>query len=403
MKKVELLSPAGSIDKLNVAYKFGADAVYIGGKAFNLRAKSSNFSKEAIKEAVDLAHSLNKKLYVALNILAHEREMKALPPFIRYLDEVGVDAVIVADLGILDLVTENSDLKIHVSTQASTTNSRAVKMWQKLGAKRVVLARECTIDEIKRIKDTVPEMELEVFVHGAMCMTYSGRCNLSSYFSNRDGNRGVCTSSCRWNYSVVEEKRPGEYFPVYEDETGSYMYNSKDLCTVEFLDKILEAGVDGLKIEGRMKSLAYCATTARVYRQALDSWLSGDYKMQESWLKELKAVSNRGYTSGFYFGELDSNSENLEGGYYGTHRFLGHVIRQTGENEYLIDVKDKIVSGLYIEVLTENVEIKKIKFEAKDVKNNESIEFAQPNMQVNMITSEKLNPFDVLRLEKAPI
>ena len=267
MASAELLAPAGDMEKLKTVFHYGADAVYLGGKAFNLRAQSHNFSKESLKDAVNYAHAIGKKVYVTLNIIAHEKEIKALPGFVRYLEEIGVDAVIVADLGVLDVVAEESNLPIHISTQASTTNWRSIKMWKKLGAKRVVLARECTISEIKKIKDQVPEMEIEVFVHGAMCMAYSGRCMISQYMTERDGNRGACANACRWKYSVVEEKRPGEHYPVYEDDTGSYLYNSKDLCTIDFIDQLLDAGVDGLKIEGRMKTIFYAASATWKYTE----------------------------------------------------------------------------------------------------------------------------------------
>jgi putative protease len=403
VRKVELLSPAGSLDKLKVAYKFGADAVYLGGKAFNLRSRSSNFAMDELTEAVDFAHSIGKKVYVALNILAHDKEIKALPNFIKHLEKSKVDAVIVADLGILDLVTEVSNLPIHISTQASSTNWRAVKMYQKMGAKRVVLAREVSIAEMKKIKDQVPEMELEVFVHGSMCMTYSGRCNLSSYFAERDGNRGACANTCRWKYSVVEERRPGEYFPVYEDETGTYMYNSKDLCTIEFLDQLLDAGVDGLKIEGRMKSLLYVATTTKVYREGLDAYLRGEFKVDPSWLHELKSYSHRGYTSGFYLGKLDKNSENLQGGYQTQYKFLGHVMDVDDEGNHLLDVKDKLIAGSEIEVVSPQGQPLSNRINVLvNHKSGDQIEVAQPNMTVKAKFATPVSPFDVLRQKVAP-
>jgi len=248
MSQIELLSPAGNMEKLKTVLRYGADAVYMGGKAFNLRAGSSNFSIDDLRAGVEYTHSVGKKVYVTLNIIAHNRDIKALPNFIKNLEQMGVDAVIVADIGIMSLVQENSNLPIHVSTQASTANWATAKQFHKLGAKRVILARELSLDEIKGIKDKVPDLELEVFVHGAMCMTYSGRCTMSSYMSSRDSNHGMCANSCRWKYALVEEKRPGQYFPVYEDETGNYLYNSKDLCTIDFLDKIVDAGITSLKI-----------------------------------------------------------------------------------------------------------------------------------------------------------
>lgn len=398
MRNIELLSPAGSLDKLKVAFRYGADAVYLGGKAFNLRARSSNFNKDELTEAIAYAHSLGKKVYITLNILAHDREISALPPFVKHLEQAGADAVIVADLGIMDLVREHSNLPIHVSTQASTTNWRSVKMYKQLGAKRVVLAREVSIPEIKKIKDAVPDMELEVFVHGSMCMTYSGRCNLSSYFAERDGNRGSCANTCRWKYSVVEERRPGEYFPVYEDDTGTYMYNSKDLCSVEFLDQLLDAGVDGLKIEGRMKSLLYVATTTRVYREALDAYQRGEWAVNPEWRLELETYSNRGYTSGFYFGKLDKNSENRVGGYQQTRKFLGHVVERNADGVCTIEVKDKFGVQQAIEIIKPSGAIHQYMIpEITDLKTGKALEFAQPNMVVQIKLDQQVEALDVLR------
>ncbi len=406
MPKVELLSPAGSMLKLKTAFRYGADAVYLGGKAFNLRAQSSNFSKDGLKEAVDYAHGLGKKVYVTLNIIAHNREIKALPNFVKYLDEIDVDAVIVADLGVLELVQDVSDLPIHISTQSSSTNWRTVKMWKRLGVKRVVLAREVTIDDMKRIKDQVPEMELEVFIHGSMCMTYSGRCNLSSYFAERDGNRGVCANTCRWKFALVEEKRPGEYFPVYEDENGSHIYNSKDLCSIEFLDKLIDAGVDGLKIEGRMKSLMYAATTAKIYRQGIDSCYSEEgFKFDREWRTELETFTNRGYTSGFYFGKLDKNSEARQGGYTATHKIIGYIGEpMTEPNQYTLNVLNKVSKGSDIEVLKPSGENKTVKVAGMyRLDNGNELDIAQPNdcIRVEFI-GEGIEASDILRKRSEP-
>jgi putative protease len=396
VRKIEILSPAGNLDKLNVAFRFGADAVYLGGKAFNLRARSGNFSLTELKSAIDNAHAIGKKVYVTLNILAHDREINALPTFIKMLGEAGADAVIVADLGVIDLVREFSDLPIHISTQASSTNWRSVRAYQKLGAKRVVLARECTIDEMKRIKDAVPEMELEVFVHGSMCMTYSGRCNLSNYLSERDGNRGSCTNSCRWKYALQIERRPGEYYPVEEDETGTYIYNSKDLCTVEFLDKILDAGVDGLKIEGRMKSMFYCATTTRVYREALEAWRSGNWAVDPEWLQRLMSYSHRNYTSGFYLGRLDRKSENLKGSYRQTHKFLGYI-GVDAQGGRVMHMRDKYLAGDRIEVLKPSGE--NLFMTVDDMISTTTelpVTTAQPSMILKAGLPDWVEPWDVL-------
>ena len=400
----ELVSPAGGLDKLQAAYRYGADAVYLGGKSFNLRAKSSNFSFAEMEQALACAKQAGKRVYVALNILAHERELKPLPKFIQRLDAMQVDAVIVSDLGVLELVKENSDLSVHVSTQASVTNWRSARMWHKLGAKRCVLARELNLTEIKRIKDQVPELELEVFVHGAMCMTYSGRCNLSSYFSERDGNRGVCSNTCRWQYSVVEEKRPNEYFPVYEDDTGSYIYNSKDLCTIEFLDKILDAGVSALKIEGRMKSLLYCAVTTKVYRAALNSYLSGDYLYDTDWLAQLQTVSHRGYTAGFFHGKLDGDFQNRCGDYKYTHKYVGYISQQESSDAgfYRTSVHEKIHLGDELELVQPDGQ-RKFTLSSMRHAQGTQVNLAQPNMEVALSIPYPCQKYDVLRKVKGNV
>lgn len=400
--EIELVAPAGSMDKLKIALRYGADAVYLGGRSFNLRARSSNFSLAQLEEAADYVHAHNKRVFVALNIIAHERELKALPTFIKHLDRLAVDGVIVSDLGVLELVRENSSLAVHVSTQASVTNWRSARMWQQLGAKRCVLARELSLKEIRKIKDQLPEMELEVFVHGAMCMTYSGRCNLSSYFADRDGNRGACSNTCRWQYHLVEEKRPGEYFPVYEDDSGSYIYNSKDLCTIEFLDKILAAGVTALKIEGRMKSLLYCGVTTRTYRAALDRCLQPDaYQVDPDWLVQLRSLSHRGYTAGFFHGKLDRDFQNRAGGYTATHKYVGYVKDTCADNSVLLTVHEKITRGDTLEIIKPHGDI--TTFTATTIHNREDdtpLDVAQPNMTIKLQLPFTCEPLDLVRKAK---
>ncbi len=402
MRKVELLAPAGSMSKLKTAFQYGADAVYLGGKAFNLRAQSHNFSMSALKEAVDYAHSLGKKVYVTLNIIAHNKEIKALPNFVKYLEQIGVDAVIVADLGVMELVQEHSNLRIHVSTQSSSTNYRSVRMWEKLGAKRVVLAREVTLNDIKRIRDQVPDMELEVFVHGSMCMTYSGRCHLSSYMADRDGNRGVCANSCRWKYYVVEEGRPGEYFPIHEDESGTYLFNSKDLCTIDFLDKIIEAGVDGLKIEGRMKSVMYGATTTKIYRAGVDSYFSPEgFRFDPTWRQELETFSHRGYTSGFFIDGLDKENTNRVGGYRHSHDIVGQVTAVEPESTIAtVELLNKVEKGTTIEVIKpKGPNVVTTVTSMISVKTGKEIEVGQPNTLVQLEMNVPVEPLDVIRQE----
>ena len=309
MNKPELLAPAGNLEKLKIALIYGADAVYVGGKNFSLRAFGGNFTDDELKIAVDFAHSLNKKIYVAVNVFAHNDDIEELKNFLKFLDDIKVDAVLISDLGVFSLAKELTNLEIHISTQANITNYKTVEMWKNLGASRVVLARELTHDEIVNIKKN-SAIELEMFIHGAMCISYSGRCYLSHYLTGRDGNQGECTHSCRWKYNLVEEKRPGEYFEVSEDDRGSYVMNSKDLCLLPCLDKVIESGVSSLKIEGRMKSVHYVASVVKVYRQAIDDLMQNEeFRMKNEWIEELDKVAHRPYTTGFF--ESDGSSTEI--------------------------------------------------------------------------------------------
>lgn len=397
---VEVLAPAGNLEKLKTVLRYGADAAYLGGKAFNLRAGSSNFSMDGLKEAVDFAHGLGKRVYVALNIIAHNRDVKGLPNFIKYLDEIKVDAVIAADIGVMGLVREHSNLPIHVSTQASTANWATAKQFHALGAKRVVLARELSLDEIKSIKDKVPDLELEVFVHGAMCMTYSGRCTMSSYMTQRDSNHGNCANSCRWKYALVEEKRPGVYYPVYEDETGNYMYNSKDLCTIDFLDKIVEAGVSGLKIEGRNRGVLYGATTTKVYREATDLVLSGaPFEVKQDWIDELETYRHRGYTTGFFHGKLDRFAQRLDGVTDENYVLAGVVKEVVSPGTYLITARNKFLVGGEVESVRPRD--KSQRFTAAkiiDPKNGKEQSDTKPGYDYVVTFDAPLDPLDLLRI-----
>ncbi len=301
MNKPELLAPAGNFEKLQAALIYGADAVYLGGKNFNLRAAGDNFDEPELLKAVEFTHNLGKKIYVTVNIFAHNPDFDALADWLKFLESAGVDAVLVSDPGIFSLTKELTNLEIHISTQANVTNYRAANFWQKLGAARIVLARELSFAEISEIKNRCPA-ELEIFVHGAMCISYSGRCWLSHYLTGRDGNLGECTHSCRWKYNLVEEKRPGEFFEVGEDSRGAYVMNSKDLCLLPHLDKIISAGVSSLKIEGRMKSVNYVAGAVKVYRAAIDSYFENpqEFKILPEWIEELDKIPHRPYTTGFF-------------------------------------------------------------------------------------------------------
>lgn len=302
---IELLAPAGDLSRMKTAFMYGADACYIGGIEFGLRKAATNFTRDDLKDAVEFANKNNKKIYVTLNIIPHEGDFDGMVDYIKFLDEIGVHAVIVSDPGVFSLVKENSNLQIHISTQGSVTNSNTINFWHKMGASRVVLARELSLEEIATIrKNIAPEMELEAFCHGAMCMSYSGRCLMSSYMTGRDPNKGDCAHPCRYKYYLMEEKRPGEYFPIEETEGGTYIMNSKDMKTISFVEKLIEAGITSLKIEGRVKSAYYIATVVRAYRRAIDSYLKDpeNYKFDESLDKEVISSSHRPFTSGFYFG-----------------------------------------------------------------------------------------------------
>lgn len=328
-RKPELLAPAGNMEKLKMALIYGADAVYLGGKSFGLRALGGNFSREELREAVDFAHALGKKAYVTVNVFPHNEDFAVLPDYLDYLQQIGTDAVLVADLGVFSLARKNfPKLELHVSTQANNTNYLTVEAWREMGASRVVLARELSCREVREIRAKT-SAELELFVHGAMCISYSGRCLLSNYFTGRDSNRGACAQSCRWKYALQEETRPGQYFPVEEDKRGSYILNSKDMCLLPHLDEVLESGVDSLKIEGRMKSVHYVASVTKAYREALDAcWENpGSYEPRKAWLQELEKVSHRPYTTGFFFGK-PSSEDQIYGtsSYIQTSEFVGLVL-----------------------------------------------------------------------------
>lgn len=313
MQNIELLAPAGDLDKLKMAILYGADAVYLGGEAFGLRTSSKNFSLEDIKTGVDYAHEKGKKVYITLNIVPHDEDLHGLEEYIKYLADIGVDAVIVSDPGMFAIIKRTvPNLAIHISTQASVTNYETIMFWYALGVRRIVLARELSFQEIKNITSKTPDdLEIEAFVHGSMCMAYSGRCLISNYMTDRDANRGDCSQPCRYKYSVVEEKRPGEYFPIIENDEGSFIFNSKDLCMIEYIDKLAEAGINSFKIEGRVKSSYYVATIIRAYRIAIDKYLEDpdNYVYDEKWLAEVKKVSHRDFTTGFY---LDKHANDAQ-------------------------------------------------------------------------------------------
>ncbi|ADY72952.1 peptidase U32 [Desulfurobacterium thermolithotrophum DSM 11699] len=378
--KPEVLSPAGNLEKLKFAIDFGADAVYLGGKLFNLRAKANNFTVEEMAEGIEYAHRKGRKVYVTLNAFARNDDFEGIKNFVKEVKELEPDAFIVSDLGVLLTVKEIApEVDIHISTQSNVTNYKAVKVYQELGASRIVLARELSIEEIKEIKDRVPNMEVEVFVHGAMCMAYSGRCLLSNYLSYRESNKGACSQSCRWKYYLVEETRPGEFIPIEEDEKGTYIFNSKDLCALPLLEELIDAGVDSLKIEGRVKSAYYVAVTTSVYRKAVDLILNDREAFKKELpllLEELKKISHRPYTIGF----LSGNKENLQhyetSSYIRNYKFL--AVFKNGK----WNVRNALKVGDEVEVFTPDAKTKKtivkdIQILRKD--KFENVKIAHPN------------------------
>ena len=356
-RKVELLVPAGSLEVLKVAVDYGADAVYIGGQAYGLRAKADNFSIEEMKKAVKYAHAKNAKVYVTANIFAHNYDIEGMKAYFEQLKDTGVDAVLVSDPGIFMLAKETMpDMELHISTQANNTNYLTYNFWYNMGAKRVVTARELSLVEIKQIREHIPEdMEIESFMHGAMCISYSGRCLLSSYFTGRGANRGACTHPCRWKYHIVEETRPGEYMPVNEDDRGTYIFNSKDLCMIEHIPEMIDAGIDSFKIEGRMKTALYVATVARTYRKAIDDYMESPelYRSNMEYYKsEIAKCTYRQFTTGFYFGKTDQDSQIYDNNTYIKNcTYIGNVQEVTEDGLVAFEQKNKFSVGEEIECM----------------------------------------------------
>ena len=352
---MEILSPAGNIEKLKYAILYGADAVYTATTRYGLRAKAGNLTLEELQEATDFCHSYKKKIFVTVNIFAHNRHLVDLPAYLQDLEKIGIDAVIVSDPGVFQIVKESTNLPIHVSTQANIVSWKSAEFWYKLGAERVILARELTFAEISEMAEKVPEVDLEMFVHGAMCIAYSGRCLLSAFFNNRSANLGECTQPCRWKYSLMEETRPNEYFPITEDEFGTYIMNSKDLNLINRLAEIYKAGVASIKIEGRMKSLHYVSNVTRVYRNVMDRIIAGK-DIPEKFLQELNNVSHRVYTEAFYAGFNDNDTQFYDNSaYIRDYKFIGKVLKK--ENDLVkIQILNKFELGDEIEIIFPNIE-----------------------------------------------
>ena len=357
MRNTELLIPAGSLDVLKTAVVYGADAVYIGGEAFGLRAKAHNFSLEDMKEGVEFAHSRGVKVYVTANILAHNDDLEGVEQYFEELKSVKPDALIISDPGVFAIAKRIlPEMELHVSTQANNTNYGTYLFWYQQGAKRVVSARELSLKEIREIRARIPEdMEIESFMHGAMCISYSGRCLLSNFFTGRDANQGACTHPCRWKYSIVEETRPGEYMPVYENERGTYIFNSKDLCMIEHIPELIDAGIDSFKIEGRMKTALYVATVARTYRKAIDDFKKDPelYRQNMEWYKEeIGKCTYREFTTGFYFGKPGADAQIYDNNtYVKNFTYLGTVENVDERGFAKIEQKNKFSVGEMIEIM----------------------------------------------------
>ncbi len=405
MKKPELLVPAGSLEVLKTAVMFGADAVYIGGEAFGLRAKAKNFSRADMAEGIRFAHAHGVKVHVTANILAHNSDLGGAREYFRELKELKPDALIIADPGMFMMAREICpEIDIHVSTQANNTNYETFLFWYRQGAKRVVSARELSLEEIREIRSKVPEeLEIESFIHGAMCISYSGRCLLSSYFTGRDANHGACTHPCRWNYAVVEEKRPGEYLPVYENERGTFIFNSKDLCMIEHIPEMADAGIDSFKIEGRMKTALYVAAVARTYRRAIDDYAESKekYEANMDWYREeIAKCTYRQFTTGFYFGRPDETTQIYnESTYVNEYIYLGLVQAVDGKGRAKIEQKNKFCVGDRIEIMKpdgSNVDTQVLSLTTEEGIQVESAPHSKQILYVEM--TKKASAYDILRV-----
>ena len=407
-RKPELLIPASSLEVLKTAVVFGADAVYIGGEAFGLRAKAKNFSGEDMIEGIAFAHEHGVKIYVTANILAHNRDLEGVRAYFEELKEIKPDALIIADPGVFMLAKEICpEIERHISTQANNTNYLTYQFWYQQGAKRVVSARELSMEELRELRAHIPDdLEIETFVHGAMCISYSGRCLLSNYFTGRDANQGACTHPCRWKYAVMEESRPGEYLPVYENERGTYIFNSKDLCMIEHIPELLESGIDSFKIEGRMKTALYVATVARTYRKAIDDCLQSRelYEKNLPWYKEqIAACTYREFTTGFFYGRPDESSQIYDNNTYQKgYTYLGIVGDVDAENYIHLEQRNKFSVGEMIEIMKPDGENLAVRVEAILNEEGEAMESApHPQQKLRVRLSGKADACDILRRKEA--
>lgn len=405
MNKPELLAPAGNLEKLKTAINFGADAVYLGGNKLNLRAAADNFTIEELKEGLEYAHSRGRKVHVTLNIIPHNEDLIGIEEYIRELYEIGVDAVLIADPGIMSIVREVApNLEIHLSTQASNLNYKSALFWHKIGIKRIVAAREMSLEELRKLRNELPETcDIETFVHGAMCMGYSGKCLLSNYITGRDSNRGTCTQPCRFKYHLYEEKEPGNYEKINQGDNGMYFMNSKDLCMIKHIPELIEAGINSLKIEGRMKSSYYVASVVKAYRQAIDRYIEDpeNYKYDQKWMEELEKPSHRPYTTGFYFDEeIRQNYETSA--YIHNYDMVGVVLSYDKETQTAtIQQRNKVNNGDLVEVLATKGENVIVKLEDMKNEGGQGIDSAcHPQMIFTVNTNIELKVSDILVKKK---
>lgn len=406
-RRVELLAPAGDLEKFKMAINYGADAVYLGGEAFGLRKRAKNFSIEDIEKAVEYAHNRDKKVYVTLNIVPHNEDLIGLEEYVTDLYRINVDGVIVSDPGIYSIIRRTvPKLAIHISTQASVTNYETIMFWYELGVRRIVLARELSLEEIKEIRARVPkDLEIECFVHGAMCIAYSGRCLLSSYMTGRDANRGDCAHPCRYRYNLVEQRREGEYFPVYEEDGGTFIFNSKDLCMIEHIPELIEAGINSFKIEGRVKSVYYVATVIRAYRKAIDEYYKDPlaYKYQDKWLDEVKKVSHRKFTTGFYFNKPDKEGQVYStSSYLRKYDFIGMVLDYDKDSRIAtIEQRNKFSVGEEIEIFGPNTEFFTQKIDTIWNDQGDKIKEApHPQQVIRLVVEKPVEKFYLLRRKR---
>ena len=404
MKKPELLIPASSLEVLKTAVIFGADAVYIGGEVFSLRAKSKNFSMDDMREGIAFAHAHGTKVYVTANILAHNGDLEGVEAYFHELKEIGPDALIISDPGVFQIAKEICpEIDVHISTQANNTNYRTYRFWHDLGATRVVSARELSRDELRELRANIPEeLEIETFIHGAMCISYSGRCLLSSYFTGRDANQGACTHPCRWKYAIMEETRPGEYLPVYENERGTYIFNSKDLCMIDHIPELVAAGIDSFKIEGRMKTALYVAVVTRTYRQAIDDYMR-DPKFYESrmdyYKEEIAKCTYRQFTTGFFFGKPDHDTQIYDSNtYVKAYTYLGLIGESRGDGYYSLEQRNKFSVGDIIEVMKPDGRDMEVRVKGMTDEDGQPMESCpHPKQKIFVDLGVELSSFDLLR------